>query len=288
MKKKSILFTAVAGMIYLGTTSYHGGAAADGSLNRTGADGTTANCAGSSCHTGTAPAPTAKIHVDSAGGVPVTKYTPGKTYTIRVVGKHAVNDEFGFQFAAVSGTGSGQVQAGTYGTSLPANVAKHTLTGLDLIEHTDHIAAISPADSFVRSFSWTAPLTDLGNVSLYLTVNAVNGNHMADMGDVSANISMVLAPYAATSSVADVTTYVGVTAYPNPANDAINVSLSGVFGDATIIVYDMLGRSVAKCAAEAWQVSGSIRIDMSELTPGMYHVVLTTGSKQYHAQVLKQ
>lgn len=129
MFKNKLILTAIAGMVYITMTSYHGGAAAEGSLNRTGAAGSTPGCAGSGCHTGTTPAATAKIYIDSVGGVPVTKYTPGKTYTIRLVGKHSVNTEFGLQFAAVSGTGSAQIQAGIFGTSLPSGLAKVTLSG---------------------------------------------------------------------------------------------------------------------------------------------------------------
>lgn len=286
MKKSTIVFTLVAGLMYIGITSYHGGAAADGSLNRTGSKGSTPGCAGSGCHTGTAPTSTAAIYVDSAGGVPVTKYTPGKTYTIRVVGKHSVNDEFGFQFAAVSGTGSSQLQAGTFGTSLPANVAKHTLSGLDLIEHTDHIAAVSPADSFVSSFSWTAPATSVGNITLYLAINAVNGNHMADAADVSSNSSKVLQPYAAPSTVGSVSEKVSLSVYPNPLANSLFVTFKGQQGNSKLTVFDCLGRLMLETQIENGQLPYSI--NTMQWTSGIYHVVVENENGKAATQVVKK
>ena len=285
MKKRTVVFTLVAGLVYIGTTSYHGGAAADGSLNRTGAQGSTAGCAGSGCHTGTAPTSNALIYIDSAGGIPVTKYTPGKTYTIRVVGKHSANDEFGFQFAAVSGIGSSQVQAGTFGTSLPANVAKHTLSGLDLIEHTDHVAAVSPADSFVRSFSWTAPATSVGNITLYLSVNAVNGNHMADPADVSSNSSKVLQPYTVPSTVSALEESVSLVVYPNPVKNSLNVTLNGQQGHYLLNVFDFWGRLVLKTNFENGQLPNMI--NTAQWKPGIYQVVVEGENGRVVNQVVK-
>ena len=288
MKKRIVIFTAIAAMVYIGTTSYHGGAGAEGSLNRTGAKGSMPTCGGAGCHTGVSPAATAKIYIDSAGGVPVTKYTAGKTYTIKVVGKHATNDEYGFQFAAVSGTGSAQVQAGTFGTTLPANVIKTTLSGLDLIEHSDHLAAVSGVDSFITSFSWTAPTASVGNVTLYLSVNAINGNHMADANDYTANTSVIVPAYPATTSVTVVKPIVQVSVYPNPVYNDMNITLTGGVGTYNLKVMDIMGRTLLSGNIEAAAITSSNTINTSNWAPGLYTVVIENEQSNHAVQVLKK
>jgi hypothetical protein len=190
------------------------------------------------------------------------------------VGKHSSNDEFGFQFAAVSGTGTSQIQAGTFGTSLPTDVAKTTLSGLDLIEHTDHIAAVTPADSFVRSFSWTAPSTSVGNITLYLSVNAVNGNHMADVNDVSSNTSKILMPYVVASSINNLSNNVKISAFPNPAINQLNVQLAGTPGDYSICVFDKLGRLIQCTTTIASPVNSVTTLHTTQWAQGTYIIVV--------------
>jgi len=287
MKKRIVLFTVTAAVIYIGTTSYHGGAAADGALNRTGAKGSMPTCGGAGCHTGVSPVATAKIYIDSAGGVPVTKYTAGKTYTIKVVGKHPTNDEYGFQFAAVSGSGSAQVQAGTFGSSLPANVRKTTLSGLDLIEHSDHLATVGAADSFVTSFSWTAPASSVGNVTLYLSVNAINGNHIADVNDYSANTSLIVPAYPTASSVNELKQTAQVSIYPNPVNDNMTVHMNGGKGTYSIRVLDVLGRTILTNSIEATAITNSTTVNTSNLVSGIYTVVIENELNRNAVQILK-
>jgi hypothetical protein len=284
MNKKHILLTLSAAFIYITTSSYHGGAAAEGSLNRTGAKASTAGCAGSGCHTGSSPAAVAAIYVDSAG-VPVTKYTAGKTYNIRIVGRHSLNDEFGFQFAAVSGTGSAQVQAGTFGTSLPASVQKTVLSGLDLLEHSDHIAAVAPADSFVTTVTWTAPTTAVGNITLYLAVNAINGNHMADMNDYSATKSIVLPAYSSSVSLAETAnTATSVSISPNPANGIVSISYNGAETAYSVKVLDITGKVMAiePCISKV-----STTFDASAWPTGLYLVTITDGQQSITKQFQK-
>lgn len=287
MNKRTIIFTAIAGMVYIGTTSYHGGAAADGGLNRTGAKGSMATCAGAGCHSGTTPASIAAIYIDSAGGIPVTKYTPGKTYTITVVGKHSVNNEFGFQFAAVSGTGAAQVQAGSFGSSLPVNVGKKVIYGLDLIEHTDHVAAISPADSFIRSFAWTAPAANVGNVTLYLTVNAINGNHMPDAGDFSSNISKVLQPYSVSTAIEHAAGNIGISVFPNPVTNTLHIRLAGISGQYSLRVFDRLGTVLFSATDNAGLNTTYAMVNTTDWAKGIYNVEVENNGLRNVIQLVK-
>jgi hypothetical protein len=286
MKKKFLLFSLSA--VTLGTvlSSNSGGHAAAGSTNnRTGAKGSTANCS-SGCH-GTTGTTTSIIRIDSAGGVPVSKYTAGKVYTVHVVGKHSVNTRFGFQFAAVSGTGSAQVNAGTF-SGLPSSVAQRTASGLSIIEQSSVISAVSPADSFVKSFTWTAPATGVGTITMYLTVNGVDGMAGASSGDGSSNVSVSLPLYTPpTTSVASVTEQTKISAFPNPVMNELNLQLDETFASSSISVFDITGRNIMNTVV-APNAAGSTTLNTSNWVPGMYKIVVANANGSNTISVVKQ
>jgi len=273
MKKKFLLFSLSAVTLATVLSSHSGGHAASGSTNnRTGAKASTANCASSGCH-GTSGTTTAIIRIDSTGGVPVSKYTAGKVYTVHVVGKHTANTRFGFQFAAVSGTGAAQVNAGTF-SALPTSVAQETASGLNIIEHSSVISATSPADSFMKSFTWTAPATGVGTVTMYLTVNAVDGMGGASSGDGSSNISVSLPLYTPpTTSVASVTEQAAISAFPNPVMDELHLQLNETFATSTVSVFDITGRNIVNTVV-APNAAGSTTLNTSNWMSGLYKIVV--------------
>ena len=70
--------------VYFVITSYSSGPAQIGGLNRTGSKGSTAGCGTAGCHDPSANT-VVTIEVDSLN-FPVTRYVPGNTYTIKVLG----------------------------------------------------------------------------------------------------------------------------------------------------------------------------------------------------------
>lgn len=270
MKKKALLFILVAGMGYVTLSSSSGGPGG----NLTGARGSSPSCG--SCHGGGSGAPTLNIRVDTAGGVEVTKYTPGKTYTVTVTGSHPSLTKFGFQYTAVSGTGGAQINAGTL-TALPSQTATHTASTLTILEHTSTING-----PLSKSFTWTAPATGVGNVTMYLTVNAVNGNG-SDNGDISGNMNKVLAQYPVVTEVANVNNDINITAFPNPATNTLNIQAANIFGNYNVEAFDFTGRSVLNTT-----VNGIASINTSNWAPGVYNVVVTGETGHKAIQVVKQ
>ena len=283
MKKKFLLFSLSA--VTLGATLMSDSSGpAQGGNNRTGAKGSTANCSSGGCH-GTTATATAKIWIDSAG-VPVTKYTAGKVYTIKAVGKHTTNTKFGFQFTAVSGTGTAQVNAGTF-SGVPTGAATRVASGLNIVEQTGTISAVSPADSFVKSFTWTAPATGVGNITLYLTINGVNGDGSENAADGSANVSMSLPLYTPPTSVADVTGNVAVNAFPNPVMNELNLQMGNAYSNYSVQVYDITGRNIMNTEIAA-SATGSATINTSNWIQGLYKVVVSNNNGSEVISVVKQ
>lgn len=282
MKKTALLLPIVAGLLYVTLSSNDANPSITGIGNRTGAKASTANCAGSGCHTGTAPAPTIGIRVDSVGGVQVSKFVPGMTYTVTVTGSHTTNTKFGFQFAAVTGTGASQTQSGTFPGSMPSSVAKNTFSGLSIIEHSAVITG-----PLSKSFTWQAPTVGGSpiDIKMYLTVNAVNGTGSADGSDVSGNTSITLAQWVTPSAVANVDNGISVKAYPNPVTDVLNIQ-ANAYDTYTVQVYDMAGRMVNAGATNV--VTGASTISTSGWATGMYNVVVSNVNGSKTVQVAKQ
>ena len=286
MKKQILLFTLIAGMGYAILTSSASGPANGSSQNCTGAKGAVTNCSGSagSCHGGTSAAATASIRVDSTGGVAVTKYVAGMTYTVTVTGTHTSFTNYGFQYAAVSGTGSAQVQAGTFGTTLPASVAKRTLTGLQLIEQSSVISGATLS----KQFTWTAPAATAGPVTMYLTVNAVNGDGMDNSADVSANAQKVM-PVQVSTAVADVSGNINITTYPNPVSNVLNIQLQDAqIGSYTLNIYDLNGRNVTNAGIEQNSSMQVTAINTANLATGMYVLAIDKDGSRKTVTFVKQ
>lgn len=282
MKKKFLLFSLSA--ITLGATlmSDSNGPANGGGGNKTGVNGSSTNCGGGGCHGGNSVNTTAAIRVDSTGGVAVSKYVAGMTYTVTVTGSHTTLSKFGFQFATVSGTGTSQIQAGTYGATLPSQVAKHLLSSISFIEQSSTITG-----PLSKSFTWTAPASNVGDIKMYLTVNAVNGNGSEDAGDFSGNVNKTLTFYTPPTAVADVTGKISVNAFPNPVMNELNLQMGNAYSNYSVQVYDITGRNIMNTEVAA-NATGTTTINTSNWIQGMYKVVVSNNNGSEVLTVVKQ
>ena len=294
MKKRILLLTAVAGMCYVVFTSESGGPAyygASGGGNRTGAKASVTNCGGSngavSCH-GTGTSTTVTITIDSGSTTTATThYKPGLSYTIKIHGNNtALNPDFGFEFAAVSGTGATQVQAGTF-SGLATSVSNDSYLGLNFIEH-NHVLVGSPAGTYDQSFTWTAPSTSVGNITLYCTLNAVNGNAVADAGDISGNTSVILTPIN-TTETASIIENISIKAFPNPVTNNLNLQLDNAQpGTYSLQVFNLNGSAFLNQTIEVNSVSQATGINTSDWAPGLYSVVVEKDGSRKTTMVVKQ
>lgn len=287
MKKRILLFTAIAGMCYVTLSSYSGGAAGSGQ-NRTGAKGgALTSCGGAGCH-GTGTATSVTITVDSAG-VPVTKYSPGKTYTVKIAGTNSSSlPKFGFQFVAVSGTGTAQAQAGTYSV-LPSGTMSHSLSSLNYVEQMGAMTAATPGTYNVQ-FDWTAPTSSsLGDITLYCTLNAVNGTGAADASDISGNVSKVMKMNMVPSSVATTIAAMEVKAFPNPATNNMNLQLTNAqAGTYSVQVFSLGGKLVANETVTVTGANNTLSLNTGNWAAGTYMVSVENNGSRKVIPVVKQ
>lgn len=172
-------FALLSGTLIFSGSS--GGVALVQKLDRTGSP-LSNNFYCSACHLAGQFNPQVHLEVLS-GGVPVTTYVPGQTYTVRVVVDASPNASvFGFQTVALSGPD--HVQAGIF-QNPPTGVAIRTVNNRSYAEHQFP----SLKDTF--QLSWVAPPANTGQVRLYAAGIAANGNG-SDSGDGASRDSLYL------------------------------------------------------------------------------------------------
>jgi uncharacterized protein (TIGR03437 family) len=168
----------------------------------TGAPGDS-TCAQSGCHTGTAlNGGGGSVRLASSEG---TTYTPGKTQTLTIAIADSSARAYGFQATARldSSPTSGQAGSFTASTNQMVICANGSLRGASgcpsrsPLQFVEHSRALSTS---TVTFSWTAPSSDVGTITIYAAANAANANNN-DSGDHIYTTSLKLSPAAATSNL---------------------------------------------------------------------------------------
>ena len=290
MKKKFLLLPIIGVFAYVTLTSSASGGAFNSGADGTKATGTSNTCGG--CH-GSNASTTVVIELDSAG-VPVTHYTPGMAYTIKITGTNtsttATLPKFGFQTTVVKATGAGTssaVLAGSFPTTGLPTGTRYTSAaagcGIDVLEHSSsHTATTGTGASgttyVISGLPWTAPAAGTGNVVVYGCINAVNG--MGNQGgDIYNSSSLAISER--------VVSHVGVNnvvaadskMYPNPVSNVLN--LSGYNGVVT--VFDMNGKVIA-----TENVADTAVINTSNWASGAYFVTVNNNGAVTTKTIVKQ
>lgn len=288
MKKRSLLFTASAALLYLTLSSYSGGPALNGEGNKTGSPGSSGTCA--TCHTGgsSLPATTGSIELRKkiwgASSTPVTYYEAGETYIVTLKGTNSASSltHFGFQFTALKDADNSAV--GTYG-NLGTNVHGVPATSPNLVEQSAAIGKNGSGDYEV-SFEWTAPASGEGAVTLYAIINAVNNTGSTMDDKPSSTISLALKDV---TGVSEISNTISFKAYPNPVQNTLNLEVDNADpGTYFINVYSSTGALVYQTQNVVNTLTSTKSIDLSGVTPGMYYVKVSKDGNSTTIPVLKR
>lgn len=240
MKKKFILLPLVGLLIYAILAGNAAGPGTSSSHEGTGATAT----AGCSCHSSSATSTLTTTIQLLSGGTPVTTYTPGASYTVRITATNSTGSflpGFGYQVSVVKDVSGTISNAGT----LIAPVGSHTVSpgssGITVVEHTGSQSPStgtgSSGSTYSRDIPWTAPAAGTGCATIYGVINAVN-NSGTSSGDNWNNTSLTI--YEAVAAIAGASnvcvgatttlsdpTPCGVWTSSNPATATVG-SLTGV------------------------------------------------------------
>lgn len=179
----------------------------------TGAPGET-SCTG--CHGGTANTGPAVIEwgLGDAG-----TYVPGTQYTSTVTIKQPGRDKFGFSALALRDAGNANL--GGFGLVETIRTRTYMDGARDYVSHTP-CGADAP-DSIQWTFTWQAPATDVGTITIYMAALVANHSHSLG-GDDTHTRTITLSPSSVGIEEGE-SDRAAIRVFPNPANDQVSVSI---------------------------------------------------------------
>jgi hypothetical protein len=284
MKRKLLLFPLCAAMGGLMLSSNASGPYNVSRENRTGAGGTTASCAGGSCHGANSAATNVTISVTDAGDNPVTSYTPGTTYTVHVKGTNSGSlFRFGFQSTAVLVSNT-NTQAGAFTGS--ADISVRTGVSPNIVEHNKRLTGTvsGSTGSMEAVYNWTAPAAGRGAVRFYATLNAVNADNTTT-GDAPNTATPIDLAEAGGTNVPGVSTTT-LKLYPNPATSSIRLELPDAVQQGTYQIRDIRGSIVSRGDLQISQ--GGAKLGLEALAAGAYFVQVQAAGGTMVAPFVKQ
>ncbi len=262
MFKLSTLVLAVFGALLTLTLFWGnaGGAALVQKLDRTGSPLSPGPC--QACHSQGNFNPSLDIKL-LAADQPVSSYTPGETYTFRVIVNANANASlFGFQ--AVALFPNGDAQAGTF-QGAPTGISIRTVNDRKYPEHTFP----SLKDTF--SLQWVAPAANSGEVRFYASGVAANGNSNSS-GDGSATKSLFISESGPSSTSSDQSEMVGLLA--KNINNQLYIECPEI--DGNLILADLSGRMIIQQFAPAGH---EIIVPTGSMQPGIYIIHWNNGQQ---------
>jgi len=194
------------------------------------------------------------------------EYTPGQTYTLTATVTQQGRTLFGIGLEALlpSGANAGNLVAGTGTTIKTATISGNSRRN---IVHNMNAGLTANAHSF--TFTWTAPSTDVGPITIYYAGNAAN-NNAAKTGDYIYNASQVVTP-AGVNVQEQLNTPFTFSFYPNPATENITVNYSlEQSAKVTYIIYDLTGKQVQSESANRFPGAQQQNVNVNNLQAGTY------------------
>ncbi len=256
------LLGLAATFIFLTSAINFGGGSPGGKSGSPGDGGNTCT----DCHSGTAISQPDWISTT----IPAEGYTPGETYTITASGSHSGVSKFGFETTAED------MNDAKIGTLMATNSTETQLTNGDASITHKSDGTTPSGDSKSWSFDWTAPAEGSGEVTFYAAFNAANGNGNTS-GDVIYTSSHAVQENV-TSSITKLNKENTVNVFPNPFIDFVNIQVEEDESEiGEVCIYNSAGQMIHNESAA--NDHNNIRINTSDLTPGVYHFVMELTNK---------
>lgn len=219
-----------------------------------------------------------------------SSYKPGQTYTITISAFKSGITRFGFEIVAL--TSAGNSNTGTW--VITDGNRTHTLVGSGALasrKYVTHSLMGTPEVSSGLgqwSFKWTAPATNVGNITFYYATNCTNNNSNAS-GDqlFLSSFEIHPDPSAATSANAIDRSDYNVSYNGTARQLTVNYTLSTT-SKTTVQVFDMQGKLVqgfAPSEKKSGKISESFTLS-SAVRNGMYLVHLSAGDQTVTEKLL--
>ena len=237
-----------------------------------GAPGET-SCTG--CHAGTANTGTAQIEfsIGNAG-----TYVPGTQYTGTVKIKRVGRETFGFVCLALQDAGN--VNLGGFGLLETVRTRTYTDGPRNYVSHTP--CGADAQDSTEWSYTWQAPATDVGTITIYMANLVANHSH-STYGDETYTQSITLTPSAV--GIADVSRTNAFAVFPNPSTGSIQVNVPDGRTYSAFRVFDMEGHLVSQRSLNG---ARTIQLATDLLPAGTYMIELVSPEGNVRQRFVRQ
>jgi Secretion system C-terminal sorting domain len=303
MKRKAVVYLFAAAICTIVLSSNKGGPGIYSQWDGTGAEsglGNTAGCSYSGgCHSPNATSGIAVvIELDSAG-VSTTHYTGGMNYTVKLSGTNNTGimlPAYGFQIGSIKGTSTivTPTNTGTWTSPYPAgNHFSSPVANGFVVGMVEHSSTQSPTTGtggngtiYSKTFTWTAPTSGTGTISIWAVINAVNNNTQADIGDLWNTNHIAISEWGNSSSGISTieSNQLSLNVYPNPVSTFLNLNYTLSESSKVIIqLFDMEGKVVSELLNET-QNSGLQNRNISiptQLRDGIYILKTSLNDQQY-------
>lgn len=208
------------------------------------------------------------------------QYTPGQTYNISVVVKQTGKPIFGLGFEALT---SSNTNAGSLVITNSAQtwIRTKTVSGVSRNNVVHKLNGGLVNDSCVFSFNWTAPATNIGNVTFYFSGIAGNNNG-SDNGDYVYSSSKLVTPASATG-LAEANVNKSLSIFENGENNLVIKYQSAESAQPRVDLYDLSGHLIVSRTFDQTG-SGNVELKMERpigLSKGVYLVNLMSGADVY-------
>ncbi|MDP4711542.1 MAG: T9SS type A sorting domain-containing protein [Saprospiraceae bacterium] len=258
-----LLFVTAMAAIHLQNSN---GPAAVQEADRTGSPLSSANCG--ACHGGGNFSPSLEASLLEEG-MPVTSYTPGKDYTVRL-SLSATNNPTAYGFQAVALKAADNTNAGTF-KNPPSGFRVVNLNNRLYAEHS------SRRTSPVLEINWTAPETGSGTVRLYAAAIAANANNGIS-GDNTAGLASPLEiTEAITTSITSPGMRLNFEVFPNPApGESLYINLQESVQYLRIQIFSLQGQLRYESVEKQPFTGTPIAVPITALSKGIYQLVVQT------------
>ncbi len=216
--------------------------------------------------------------------IPASGYVPGALYTITATATYAGRSMFGFEISPENSAG---VKKGTL--IVTNSTTTQTISTGKYITHKQ-AGITGTSGSHTWSFNWTAPAVGTGTVTFYGAFLCANSSNNEN-GDMTYKSTLVATEDITTGLNENLVGIGGVSVFPNPAFDQLNVNYSmSRNGMVEITLYDLQGRIIAPLLSDS-KTPGSyndlLKLPLS-LNDGVYFLEIATETSKVTKKILVQ
>ena len=249
-----------------------------------------ANCTNSGCHTSftynTGTGSITPSSSDMTGWI----YTPGTTYNMSITVAKTSVALFGVDVEILDSTGAnaGTINVTDAAKTQTASVMVSGKSRNNLTHKSGGGTSSSGAATF--NFSWTAPATDVGNVTMYFTGNA-SDNLNNKTGDYIYGSSQVFTPVVVPSGISEVSQLHGLTINPQPISNTMTISFySQSTEKMNANIFDLSGKLVYSLESKNAVIGENILsiAKPENLTSGIYFLRMSIGNSNTTSKLIIQ